>query len=73
MSCNQYQGEYELCLPKADLVLDHFHLVKWFNDKLSLLRRQLYHEADVLGKDILKGSRYLLLKAPENLKAHADI
>ena len=27
-------------LPKADLVLDHFHLVKWFNDKLSSLRRQ---------------------------------
>jgi transposase len=59
-------------LPKADLVLDHFHLVKWFNDKLSLLRRQLYHQADVLGKDVLKGSRYLLLKAPENLKTNAD-
>jgi transposase len=59
-------------LPCADLVLDHFHLVKWFNDKLSLLRRQLYHEADVLGKDVLKGSRYLLLKAPENLKANED-
>jgi transposase len=59
-------------LPYADLVLDHFHLVKWFNDKLSLLRRQLYHEADVLGKDVLKGSRYLLLKAPENLKANED-
>ncbi len=59
-------------LPEADLVLDHFHLVKWFNDKLSLLRRQLYHEADVLGKEVLKGSRYLLLKAPENLKAHTD-
>jgi transposase len=58
--------------PKADLVLDHFHLVKWFNDKLSLLRRQLYREADVLGKEILKGSRYLLLKAPENLKSHDD-
>lgn len=59
-------------LPDADLVLDHFHLVKWFNDKLSLLRRQLYHQADVLGKDVLKGSRYLLLKAPENLKEHVD-
>ena len=47
-------------LPDADLVLDHFHLVKWFNDKLSLLRRHLYHEADVLGKDVLKSSRYLL-------------
>jgi transposase len=59
-------------LPKADLVLDHFHLVKWFNDKLSLLRRQMYREADVMGKDVLKSSRYLLLKAPENLKAHSD-
>jgi transposase len=59
-------------LPEADLVLDHFHLVKWFNDKLALLRRQMYHEADVLGKDVLKSSRYLLLKAPQNLKPHTD-
>ena len=59
-------------LPDADLVLDHFHLVKWFNDKLSLLRRQLYHEADAMGKAVLKGSRYLLLKAPQNLKSHAE-
>ncbi len=59
-------------LPQADLVLDHFHLIKWFNEKLSLLRRQLYHEADQMGKAVLKGSRWLLLKAPENLKAHED-
>jgi transposase len=59
-------------LPHADLVLDHFHLVKWFNDKLSLLRRQLYREATILQKAVLKGSRWLLLKAPEHLKAHAD-
>lgn len=59
-------------LPHADLVLDHFHLVKWFNEKLSLLRRQLYHQADQQGKAVLKGSRWLLLKAPENLKPHED-
>ncbi len=59
-------------LPKADLVLDHFHLVKWFNDKLSLLRRQLYREATKMEKAVLKGSRWLLLKAPENLKEHHD-
>ena len=59
-------------LPKADLVLDHFHLVKWFNEKLSLLRRQLYHQAIQTEKTVLKGSRWLLLKAPENLKAHPD-
>jgi transposase len=59
-------------LPKADLVLDHFHLVKWFNEKLSLLRRQLYHQATDMQKAVLKGSRWLLLKAPENLKSHKD-
>ena len=59
-------------LPKADLVLDHFHLVKWFNDKLSLLRRQLFREATEMHKAVLKGSRWLLLKAPENLKSHQD-
>jgi len=59
-------------LPKADLVLDHFHLVKWFNDKLSLLRRQLYRQATDMHKAVLKGSRWLLLKAPENLKLHKD-
>ncbi len=59
-------------LPKADLVLDHFHLVKWFNEKLSLLRRQLYRQATEMHKAVLKGSRWLLLKAPENLKSHRD-
>jgi hypothetical protein len=59
-------------LPKANLVLGHFHLVKWFNEKLSLLRRQLYHQATQMDMAVLKGSRWLLLKAPENLKSHPD-
>jgi transposase len=59
-------------LPTADLVLDHFHLVKWFNDKLSTLRRQLYHQATQQEKGVLKGTRWLLLRAQENLKTHAD-
>ncbi len=59
-------------LPKADLVLDRFHLVKWFNEKLSLLRRQLYHQATDMQKAVLKGSRWLLLKAPEKLKPHKN-
>ena len=55
-------------LPKATIVFDHFHIVKFFNDKLSDLRRDLYREAkDDLQKDVLKGTRWLLLKNPENL------
>jgi transposase len=55
-------------LPKAVLVYDHFHIIKLYNEKLSDLRRQLYHDAvDGREKDVLKGTRWLLLKNPENL------
>jgi transposase len=55
-------------LPDAVLVYDRFHVMKLFHDKLSDLRRDLYHEATTkLQKDVLKGTRWLLLKHPEHL------
>jgi len=55
-------------LPAATLVFDRFHVIKLYNDKLSDLRRELYRTAkDGLEKAVLKGSRWLLLKRPENL------
>lgn len=55
-------------LPKAAIVFDWFHIVKLLNDKLSQLRRELHREAtDKLQKQVLKGTRWLLLKRPENL------
>ena len=55
-------------LPQASLVFDRFHVMKLFNDKLSDLRRELHREAtDGLHKEVLKGTRWLLLKRPENL------
>jgi len=55
-------------LPEAKIVFDHFHVIKLFNDKLSELRRKLYHEVnDVLQKEVIKGTRWLLLKNPDNL------
>lgn len=62
-----YIGAVMEHLPEAKLVFDHFHIIKLFNDRLSDLRRQLYHEADILGKKVIKGTRWLLLKNPENL------
>lgn len=57
-------------LPDAVLVYDRFHVMKLFNEKLSDLRRALYREATTkLHKDVLKGTRWLLLKNPENLDA----
>ena len=63
-----YISAVSVHLPKAAIVFDHFHVIKLFNDRLSELRRDLYHEAkDLLQKKVLKGTRWLLLKNPENL------
>lgn len=57
-------------LPGAVVVFDHFHVIKLYNDKLSDLRRQLYHQIQDQGvKQVIKGTRWLLLKNPENLNA----
>lgn len=32
-------------LPKARLVFDHFHAIKLMNEKLTILRRDLYGES----------------------------
>jgi transposase len=54
-------------LPGAVLVFDHFHVVKLMNDKLADLRRELQREAEAQEKEVLKGTRWLLVKNPENL------
>jgi transposase len=68
-----YIGAVRDYLPDARIVFDHFHVVKLMNEKLSDLRRELYREAvDKLHKDVLKGTRWLLLKNPENLDPKRD-
>src|SRR5690606_9913685 len=55
-------------LPNVAIVFDWFHIVKLLNDKRSQLRRELHREAtDNLHKQVLKETRWLLLKRPENL------
>jgi transposase len=65
-----YRWAVSAHLPEAVIVFDHFHVVKLFNEKLSELRRSLYREAaEVMHKEVLKGTRWLLLKNPVNLDA----
>ena len=55
-------------LPAAALVFDRFHVMKLYNEKLSQLRRDLQREAtDGPMKKSIKGTRWLLVKNPENL------
>jgi transposase len=60
-------------LPSVIHVFDHFHVVKLFNDKLTAFRRDLYNQASTdRHRKVLKGTRWLLLKNPENLDRDRD-
>jgi transposase len=60
-------------LPRAVHVFDHFHVIKLFHEKLTALRRELFHQASSADEQaILKGTRWLLLKNPENLDDGRD-
>ena len=55
-------------LPDAALVFDKFHIIKLMNERLDDLRRQMVREAEGPLKLKIKGTRFLLLRNPENLK-----
>ena len=68
-----YQLAVKKHLPEAHVVFDRFHIIKLYNEKLTGLRRALYREAtDLRQKKVLKGTRWLLLKRPENLDESRD-
>ncbi|MBD3377601.1 hypothetical protein GF406_21410 [candidate division KSB1 bacterium] len=55
-------------LPNTIHVFDHFHIIKLFNEKLTKLRQQLYHEkTSYHHSQALQGLKWILLKNPENL------
>ena len=54
-------------LPDAALVVDKFHVLKLMNERLDDLRRQMVREAEGPLKLRIKGTRFLLLRNPENL------
>jgi transposase len=68
-----YREAVSTHLPEAKIVFDRFHVMKLYNEKLSNLRRALHREAtDMMQKKVLKGTRWLLLKAAENLDEKRD-
>jgi transposase len=54
-------------LPGARIVFDRFHVVSLMNQAIDELRRDHQAELDALGKQTLKGSRFLLLRNYDSL------
>lgn len=58
--------------PQADIVFDKFHIVKKFGDVITKLRATEYRKAETKDdKQILKGTKWLLLKNKSNLESDA--
>nr|WP_304412925.1 ISL3 family transposase [Desulfosarcina sp. BuS5] len=56
-------------LPKAQLVVDRFHVMKQLNGRLSQMRRTIQRGLPQDKKDILKGMRWILVKNRSGLSA----
>jgi len=54
-------------LPHAALVFDHFHVSKVVHDALDEIRRRLQRDLPPKGRRIIKGQRYVLLRARTTL------
>ncbi len=55
--------------PSADIVFDKFHIVKKFSGAINNLRNSEYRKASGKNKEVLKGTKWLLLKNKQNLKS----
>jgi transposase len=60
-------------LPKAALVFDHFHVSKVVHDALDEIRRRLQRELTPSGRRVIKGQRYVLLRAREKLNKKQQV
>lgn len=62
-----YQAAVKAQLPKATIVFDRFHVMKLYNDVIRKVRKSEFRKADAAGKQVIKGSLYLLLGNKQRL------
>ncbi len=62
-----YQKSVNDDLPNADIIFDRFHVMQNFSRAIDNQRRIEFRKADKSGKDLMIGTRYLLLKNSDKL------
>lgn len=67
-----YRSAVRAQLPQADIVADRFHVMKQLNERLTQLRRAVQKRADEATREVLKGSRWLLVKNRDELKPEEE-
>lgn len=64
---NPYIKAVKECCPDAAIVFDQFHVVKAFGQVIDKVRNMEYRKANREGREVIKGSKYLLLKNKADL------
>jgi transposase len=67
-----YRSAVQAQLSHADIVADRFHVMKQLNERLTQLRRAVQKRADEVTREVLKGSRWLLVKNRDELKPEEE-
>lgn len=62
-----YQAAVKAHLPHATIVFDRFHVMKLYSDVIRNVRKAEFRKADADGKQVIKGSLYLLLGNKQRL------
>src|SRR5258705_13358278 len=60
-----YRPAVQLCLPKAQIVVDHFHVIQHVMKGFKKVLHSWAHKKE--GKPMLEGKQYLFLRAKEDL------
>lgn len=60
-------------LPKTALVYDHFHVSKAIHNAIDEIRRRLQNQMPKKDRDIIKGKRWVLLRARETLSDRQEV
>ena len=62
-----YQKSVRDSLPNADMVFDRFHVMQNYSKALGNQRRIEFRKANKAGKELIKGTHYLVLKNADKL------
>jgi transposase len=65
-----FRPAVQLCLPKAQIVVDHFHVIQHVMKAFRKIVSSWAHKKE--GKPLLQGKQYLFLKAQEVLTAEQE-
>jgi transposase len=67
-----YRGIVQAKLPHAEIVADRFHVMKQLNDAIAKIRRNLQTKADKESYELLKGTRWILVRNRADLKPEEE-